>query len=192
MSPRIFPSKRLVYILLVFFLVIGAVAAYRWYERHALPVGSTPAPTGTSDAGMMPDIPVPLGWSVERIDSSRLVFTHSGAATISSSGESIDVEAFKGKTSITEQIKSLGDDHTFDSAKTWNSINGRLILSAPFKEGDHTSILVYSIWSPSQIYVFSLSPYQTFDPLKKAWITIDPADLPVIEHMVEVFAPNAE
>jgi hypothetical protein len=188
-----FPSKRLAHILaVVFLLLFGTIAAYAYHEHYALSPGSTPAPTGMSNVGMLPDIPAPAGWSVERIDSSRIVLTHRDADAPFHSGATIDVEAFKGKTSVADEIKSLAEDHTFDSAKTWDSLNGRLILAAPFQEGSHTSILTYTIWSPSQIYVFNFSPYQTYDPVTQAWIIRDPADLPVMKKMVEEFAVHAE
>jgi hypothetical protein len=178
-----FSNKRPAYyiIAIVLLLLLGASAAYSWHERHALPPGSTPAPTGTSSSGILPDIPAPAGWNTERIDSSRIVFSHPDADTPFHAGATIDAEAFKTKASIGDQIKSLGEDHAFDSSKTWNSVNGRLILTSPSQEGSHTSVLTYTVWSQSQIYVFTFSPYLNYDSAKQAWVTSDAADLPVMK-----------
>jgi len=97
MPPRKFFVKRLAQItIVVLLLLFGAAAGYLLHRRLGLPPRFTPAPIGTSNAGILPDLPVPAGWSVKRIDASRLVFTRENAGG-SAFGPSptIDADAFK-------------------------------------------------------------------------------------------------
>jgi hypothetical protein len=174
--------------------VIVLLGAAGLYAAHRHPTSSsqgTPAPTSQSNAGVLPDIPAPAGWDAQRMDPSRIVFTRRDD-TLPLHAR-IDVEAFKSRSNIVDEIKSLGEDHTFDSLKTWNSEDGRLILGTPQKEGEgEGSVFTYYVLAQKQVYVFTFIPYRFYDPDHKAWTTPDPSSLPVIRQMVEAFSVNAE
>jgi hypothetical protein len=180
-----------IYCLLAILLAVVAVTV--WRHRPGLPQTH---PGSTSNVTTLPSIPAPTGWQPEQEGAGSITFAKEG----SSVGERINVSAIKTSKPLDEWLATLynGGDFPYATltassspsgaqALSWALVNGSLILVDAEPEGGGGVSLNYSVYNNGNVYIFTLSPYELYDPTEKAMTLYNPANIQTLKQLVQDF-----